>query len=99
MYNYKINRAGLRKMMTSDPALNNAVRRGAETTKSLIQSRTPVDTGDLRSSARVENVGVKEVISGEPRMTWAVAFYARHAAAVQAKTGFMNAGLGRGPKT
>lgn len=99
MYNYKINRSGLRAMMTSDPQLQRAVRTGAQQVKSIIDGRVPVDTGELRSSGRIEDRGVKAVVSGEPRMTWAVAYYARHAAAVQARTGFMNAGLGRGPRT
>ena len=98
VYDYKINRSGLRKMMTSDPQLHRAVQRGAQTTKAIIDGRVPVDTGELRGSGRVEDRGVKPVQSGEPRMTWAVAYYARHAAAVQARTGFMNAGLGKGPR-
>jgi hypothetical protein len=98
VYDYKINWSGIRKMMTSDPQLHRATRAGAQQVKSIIDSRVPVDTGELRGSGRIEDRGVKPVFQGEPRMTWAVAYYARHAAAVQGRTGFMNVGLGRGPK-
>jgi hypothetical protein len=98
MYDYKINWSGIKRMLATDAQLSQATQRGAQQVKSIIDSRVPVDTGELRGSGRIENVGVKKPFKGNPRITWAVSYYARHAAAVQGRTGFMNVGLGRGPK-
>lgn len=94
MYGYKINRTGLRKMMTSDPQLHRALFRAAQGGRAVMQSLTPVDTGELRSSARVEDLGVKPVASGEPRMTVAIVFHAPYAAIVQGRTGFVTGAIG-----
>src|SRR5690242_14893186 len=99
MKNYRINRSGLRKFMTSDPQLHNALLTNARKVLSVARSLAPVDTGELRNSGRVEDLGVRKVKSGEPRMTVAVAFYARHAAAMEQKYGFLSGAAGRGKKT
>ena len=99
MYNYKINRAGLRKMMTSDPQLHRAMFTAGRQILSVARSLARTDTGELRNSGRVEDLGVRPVRSGEPRMTVAVTFYARHAAAEEARTGFLSGAAGKGPKT
>lgn len=99
MYAYRINRTGLRRMMTSDPQLQRALFTGAQKVLSVARSLAPVQTGELRASGRVEDLGVKAVKSGEPRMTVAVVFHSRHAAAMEAKYGFLSGAAGRGPKT
>lgn len=99
MYDYKIDRSGLGKFMRSDPQLHRALFTAGRQILSVARSLAPVDTGELRNSGRVEDLGVQPVRSGERRMTIAVTFYARHAAAVEARTGFLSGAAGRGPKT
>lgn len=98
MYNYKINRSGLRKMMTSDPQLHRALFSSARQILAVAQSLAPVDTTELRNSGRVEDRGVRPVFSGEPRMTVSVVFHARHAMAQEKRTGFLSGAIGRGRK-
>jgi hypothetical protein len=98
MYNYRIQRRGLRAMMTSDPQLHRALHSSARQILSIAQSLAPVDTTELRNSGRVEDLGVKGVQSGEPRMTVAVVFHARHAMAQEKRTGFLSGAIGRGRK-
>lgn len=98
MYDYKINRAGLRAMMTGDPALKGAITAAARTGLAIAQSLTPVDTTALRQSGRVEDLGIQGVQSGEPRMTVAVTFGgpdAPYAHIVQGRTGFLTGAIGR----
>jgi hypothetical protein len=85
-------------MMTSDPALHGALFSSARQILSIARSLAPVDTTELRNSGRVEDLGVKPVMSGEPRMTVAVVFHARHAAAQEKRTGFLSGAIGRGRK-
>lgn len=96
MYGYRIQRAGLRKMMTSDPQLHRALLSSAQGVLAIARGLAAVDTGELRGSGRVEDYGVQRVRSGEPRMTVAVVFYARHAMAEQMRTGFLSGAVGRG---
>lgn len=96
MYNYRIQRAGLRKMMTSDPQLHRALFSSARQILSVAQSLAPVDTTALRNSGRVEDLGVKPVVSGEPRMTVAVVFHSRYAMNQEIRTGFVSGAIGRG---
>jgi hypothetical protein len=106
MKNYKINRSGLRKMMTSDPQLHRALFTAANKIHAVARSLAPVGKapgdphpGRLRASGRVEDLGVKPVWSGEPRMTVAVTFYAPYAVAMEKKYGFLSGAIGKGPKT
>jgi hypothetical protein len=96
---YKINRAGIRKMMTSDPQLHRALFTSARQVLSIARANINDKTGELAASGRVEDRGIKGVQRGERRMTVAVAFYARHAAAYEARTGFLSRAAGRGRKT
>lgn len=98
MYGYKINRAGLRRMMTSDPQLHRALFTSARQILSIARSLAPVESGQLRASGRVEDLGVKPVASGEPRMTVAVVFHTRYAMAQEKRTGFLSGAIGRGRK-
>lgn len=99
MYNYRINRSGLRKMMTSDAQLHRALFTAGRQILSVARSLAPEDTGKLKESGRVEDLGVKSVKSGEPRMTVAVVFHAPYAAIVEGRTGFLSGAIGRGKKT
>lgn len=98
MYNYRINRSGLRRMMSSDSQLHRALHSSARNVLAIARSLAAVDTGELRGSGRVEDLGVRPVQSGEPRMTVAVVFHARHAMAEEKRTGFLSGAIGRGRK-
>jgi hypothetical protein len=98
MYGYKINRSGLRRMMTSDPQLHRAIHSSARQLLAVARSLAAVDTGELRGSGRVEDLGVRPVASGEPRMTVAVVFHARHAMSEEKRTGFLSGAAARGRK-
>jgi hypothetical protein len=82
-------------ILRRSPGTQFALTRAAQTTLRRIQARVPVESGELRSSGRVEYRGVKKTSGGEPRMVVEVTFYAPHALAVNKRTKFMTAGLGR----
>lgn len=82
-------------LLRKSPGTQYALMRAAQQSLRAIQSRVPVESGELRNSGHVEMVGVKKHRSGEPRMTVAVVFNSPHAAVVAKRTGFMQGGLGR----
>lgn len=94
---YKMDRSGLGKFMRSNPALQRRLHQVAREQRGRMSARAPRSKpgsggrtpGTLASSGRVEDLGIKPVYKGEPRMTVAVVFYAPYAAAVQKRTGFM----------
>jgi hypothetical protein len=98
MYGYKINRSGIRALMTTDAKLKGALMAAARTGVAVARSLTPVDTAALQASGRVEDLGIQGVQSGEPRMTVAVTFggpTAPYAHIVQGRTGFLTGAIGR----
>lgn len=100
---YTMNRSGIGRMMRSSPALHNVLRRTAQERLSMARARAPRSRpgdgggvpGTLAASGRVEDLGIRKVFKGEPRMTVAVVFHAPYAAIVHKRTGFMNAALGK----
>jgi hypothetical protein len=81
--------------MTRHPGIHRQVHSAGKKVLAIAQSRVPVRTGELRSSGRVEDLGVKPVYQGEPRMTVAVVFHSRYAMDIEQKTGFLSGSIGR----
>lgn len=81
-------------MMRSHPGIHRQLHQAARKSLAIAQSRVPVRTGALRSSGRVEDLGVRPVFQGEPRMTVAVVFHSRYAMDIEMRTGFLSAALG-----
>lgn len=92
---YKMDRSGIGKMMRSHPGIHQQLRQAAQKGLRIAQSRVPVDTGELRSSGRVEDAGIQPVFKGEPRMTMRIVFHAPYAAIIERRTGFLSAALGK----
>lgn len=91
---YTMDRSGIGRMMKSHPGIKNVVRGSAQKVLRVAQSRVPVRTGNLRSSGRVEDLGVRPVFRGEPRMTMAVVFHSEYAMDIEMKTGFLSGSAG-----
>lgn len=91
---YRMDRGGIGKMMKTDRGLHRRLHEVAHTRLAMARRRAPRDSGELARSGRVEDLGIKPVFKGEPRMTVAVVFYAPYAAIQHRKTGFLNAALG-----
>jgi hypothetical protein len=91
---YTMDRSGIGKMLRSHPQIHRSLHSAAQRTKRIAQSRVPVRTGALRSSGRVEDLGVRPVVAGDPRMTVAVVFHSRYAMDIEKRTGFLSGSLG-----
>jgi len=93
--------SGMGRMMKNHPGLHLRMREIARERLAVMRSRAPVSRpgaggrkpGTLRSSGRVEYLGIRPVKKGGRRMTYAIVFDVPYAAIMNAKTGFMQAGL------
>lgn len=92
---YVIDRSGIRGLMTRHPGIHRQIHQAAQKTLAIARSRAPVKTGELRSSGRVEDLGIQRVFKGEPRMTVAVVFHSRYAMDAEDRTGFLSGSIGR----
>lgn len=95
---YQMDRRGIGAMMKKHPGIHRQLHGSARTVLAVARGRARIDTGDLRSSGRVEDLGVRPVRKGEPRMTVAVVFHSDHAAVEERRTGFLSGAISRGPK-
>lgn len=94
---YRMDRSGIGQLMRRSPGIHRKLHEVAHEQVSRMAARAPRSKpgtggrrpGSLASSGRVEDLGIRPVYKGEPRMTVAVTFYAPHAAIQQRKTGFM----------
>jgi hypothetical protein len=94
---YTMDRSGIGKMMRSDAGLHRRLREVAQQQLGAMSRRAPRSApgsggrppGELARSGRVEDLGVRPVFRGEPRMTMAVVFHAPYAAIVERRTHFM----------
>jgi hypothetical protein len=100
---YEIDRRGIGRMMKSSPSLHRVLHQVANERLAMARARAPRSRpgtggrtpGELAASGRVEDLGIRPVFKGEPRMTVAIVFHAPYAAIVQRRTGFMNVALGK----
>jgi hypothetical protein len=92
---YEPDWTGIRGLMTRHPGIHNVVLGAGHKVLRIAQSRVPVRTGELRSSGRVEDLGIRPVKRGEPRMTVAVVFHSRYAMDIEDRTGFLSGSVGR----
>lgn len=93
---YEMNRSGIRGLMTKHPGIHRQVHAAGRKTLAIARSRIHNQSGSLASSGRVEDLGIRPVKRGEPRMTVAVVFHSRYAMAHEKKTGFLSAAAGKG---
>jgi hypothetical protein len=92
---YTMDRSGIGAMLRGHPGIKQVMRGSAQKVLRVAQSRVPVDTGALRASGRVEDLGIQGVFKGEPRMTLAVVFHSRYAMDIEARTGFLSGAAGK----
>lgn len=83
-------------MMKSDRGIQRVMFQSANKVRAVARSRIRNQTGELANSGRVEDLGVKPVMRGEPRMTVAVTFHSRYAMDHEKRTGFLSGAVGRG---
>lgn len=83
--------------MRSDSGLHRRLHEVAQLQLARIRGRAPRSQprsggrppGELANSGRVEDLGIRPVFRGEPRMTVAVVFHAPYTAIVERRTHFM----------
>lgn len=93
---YVMDRSGIGRMMRSDAGIHRVLLQSANKVKANARSRINNQSGQLANSGRVEDLGVKKVQRGEPRMTVAVVFHSRYAMDHEKRTGFLSGAVGRG---
>lgn len=93
---YKMDRAGIGKMMRSHPGIHRQLFQAGNKTLAIARSRINNDSGALSRSGSVEDAGIQKVFRGEPRMTIRVVFRARYAIDHEKRTGFLSAAMGKG---
>lgn len=95
---YRMDRRGLGEMMRRGPGLHVRMREVAQGQLAKMAARAPRSkpksggrpSGELARSGRVEDLGIRPVYKGEPRMTMAVVFYAPYSAIQERRTHFMS---------
>lgn len=93
---YTMDRSGIGRMLRGHPGIQRQLFQAGNKTLAVARSRINNKTGNLASTGRVEDLGIKPVFRGEPRMTVAVVFHSRYAMAHEKKTGFLSAAMGKG---
>lgn len=91
---YEMDRRGIGKMMRSDRGLQRRMFEAANKTLAIARGRIHNESGSLASSGRVEDLGIRPVKLGEPRMTLAVVFHSRYAMDHEKRTGFLSGSVG-----
>lgn len=95
---YVMDRSGIGKMLRGHPGIQRVMFQSANKTLAIARSRIHNQSGTLANSGRVEDLGIKPVKRGEPRMTLAVVFHSRYAMDHEKRTGFLSGAVGRGKR-
>lgn len=91
---YVMDKRGIGKMMRTDRGLQRALFQAANKTRAIARSRINNQSGQLANSGRVEDLGIRPVKRGEPRMTVAVVFHSRYAMDHEKRTAFLSGAVG-----
>lgn len=93
---YEMDKSGIGNLMRRHPGIHRQLHQAGRKTLGIARSRIHNQSGALARSGRVEDLGIRPVKMGEPRMTVAVVFHSRYAMDQQMKTGFLSAAVGKG---
>lgn len=92
---YTMDRSGIGRMMKDHPGIHRVMISSGHKTLAVARSKIHNVSGELSRSGSVEDLGVRPVFRGEPRMTVAVVFRARYAMDYEDRTGFLSGSVGR----